>query len=277
MRKLKPEEIECRVATVSKKGCSLLLYKDARCDMKLLDEEYGTMGWQRHHREIDGNLYCEISVWDKGKECWVSKEDVGTESYTEKEKGQASDSFKRAGFNWGVGRELYTAPFIWINAKDVNIEENKNNGKLTTYDHFTLKDIKYDGDVISELEIVNDKMKRVVYTYGKLTANENEPKPKNKKSTTKTSYKPVLMPTETDKHSNATSAQIEQIKTICKEQGVSIDFIVNTYKKKSIEELSRIQAYSIVSSWEKFKEKYDKEAEDTKKKIEELEEEIGFV
>lgn len=120
-RYLKADEIECRVATVKQPngtgeggGCSLLLYKDARVDMRLLDERFGSMGWQRHHRSIDGRLYCTIAVRDENGE-WIEKEDVGTESYTEKEKGQASDSFKRAGFCWGIGRELYTAPFIWIN------------------------------------------------------------------------------------------------------------------------------------------------------------------
>lgn len=121
-RALKADEIECRVATVKQPngsgaggGCSLLLYKDARVDMRLLDERYGAMGWQRHHRSIDGRLYCTIAVRDSATGEWIEKEDVGTESYTEKEKGQASDSFKRAGFCWGIGRELYTAPFIWIN------------------------------------------------------------------------------------------------------------------------------------------------------------------
>lgn len=162
MRKLRADEIDCRVATVSEKGCSLLLYKDARVDMNMLDEEYGPMNWQRKHEIIGDNLYCILEIWDKEKGCWIAKEDVGTESYTEKEKGQASDSFKRAGFNWGIGRELYTAPFIWINKNDCKLVEK--NGKMTTYDHFTLRDIQYDGDRISALEIVNDSLKRTVYT-----------------------------------------------------------------------------------------------------------------
>ena len=110
IRLLRADEIDARVATVTPKGCSLLLYKDARCDMRLLDETFGSMNWQRSHEVIDGNLYCNVSVWDEEKKIWVKKQDVGTESYTEKEKGQASDSFKRACFNFGIGRELYTAP-----------------------------------------------------------------------------------------------------------------------------------------------------------------------
>lgn len=111
-RALTADDIECRVSTVSDKGCSLLLYKDARCDMKILDETVGPENWKRSHELINGNLFCNVSLWDEGKKEWVTKQDVGTESYTEKEKGQASDAFKRACFNWGIGRELYTAPFI---------------------------------------------------------------------------------------------------------------------------------------------------------------------
>lgn len=167
MRKLKADEIECRVATITEKGCSLLLYKNARVDMTFLDEEFGVKGWQRHHKLIDGDLYCSISVWDEDKNCWVEREDVGTESYTEKEKGRASDSFKRAGFNWGIGRELYTAPFIWVNAADVTIKQGKN-GKLTTYDRFIVREIGYTDDKISRLEIVNRTTKKTVYTLGML-------------------------------------------------------------------------------------------------------------
>ena len=168
-RKLKASEIEARVATVSEKGCSLLLYKDARVDQNLLDETVGPENWERKHEVIGGNLYCTVSIFDEAKDCWVSKQDVGTESYTEKEKGQASDSFKRACFNWGIGRELYTAPFIWIDAKkgNVNIEDGRN-GKPTTYDSFTVKSIGYDKDGnINSLQIYNNKLKKVVYTLGK--------------------------------------------------------------------------------------------------------------
>lgn len=104
-------------------GCSLLLYKDARVDMRMLDEVYGPNNWQRSHELINGNLFCTISVWDADKGVWVNKQDVGTESNTEKEKGQASDAFKRAAFNWGIGRELYTAPFIWITLDSSEVYE----------------------------------------------------------------------------------------------------------------------------------------------------------
>lgn len=119
-RKLKANEIDCRVGNVSKNGngYSLLLYKDARVDMSILDETFGWDGWQREHEFKDGKLYCKVKIWSDRLNQWIVKEDVGTESYTEKEKGQASDSFKRACVNIGIGRELYTAPFIWIQGGD---------------------------------------------------------------------------------------------------------------------------------------------------------------
>lgn len=164
-RRLRADEIDARISTISEKGCSLLLYKDARVDQNILDETVGAENWQRNHQIIGNNLYCTVSIWDSEKGMWVSKQDVGTESYTEKEKGQASDSFKRACFNWGIGRELYTAPFIWISAGGVKVEDK--NGKKTTYDTFTVKDIGYNnaGEII-RLKIQNDKQKKVVYTYG---------------------------------------------------------------------------------------------------------------
>ena len=107
IRLLKAEEIECRIATINETGLSLLLYKDARVDQRVLDDAFGVFGWKRSHQSIDGNLYCTVSILNRETGEWISKQDVGTMSYSEKEKGQASDSFKRACFNIGVGRELY--------------------------------------------------------------------------------------------------------------------------------------------------------------------------
>ena len=121
IRLLKADEIECRIGNISEKGVSILLYKDARVDQKILDEVFGPFGWKRSHASIDGNLYCTVSVRDPETGEWISKQDVGTTGFTEKEKSQASDSFKRACFNWGIGRELYSAPFIWLSANKVNL------------------------------------------------------------------------------------------------------------------------------------------------------------
>ena len=163
-RLLKADEIECRVSTAKDNGVSLLLYKDARVDQNILDETVGNMNWQRKHEVINGNLFCSVGIFceriDDPSE-WIWKQDVGVESYTEKEKGQASDAFKRACFNWGIGRELYTAPFIWISKGDVNLKEN--NGKYTTYDRFEVKEIGYTDRKITKLVIYNRNFKRVVY------------------------------------------------------------------------------------------------------------------
>lgn len=102
IRTLNASEVDARVAQVTKKGCSILLFKDARVDMNILDEVFGVKGWKRSHQLIGDRLYCTVEIWDDMKEQWISKQDVGTESYTEKEKGQASDSFKRACFNLGM-------------------------------------------------------------------------------------------------------------------------------------------------------------------------------
>ena len=163
IRLLRAEEIECRVGTISAKGLSLLLFKDARVDQKLLDETFTPMGWRRSHQEIGGKLYCTVSVWDKEKEQWIDKQDVGTMGNSEKEKSQASDSFKRACFNWGIGRELYTAPFIWIPADRVRITANGE--RFSTSERFQVASISYSGErEISALSIEDSKGKKV-YDY----------------------------------------------------------------------------------------------------------------
>lgn len=164
IRTLKAEEIECRIGTISENGCSLLLYKDARVDMRILDEAYGPMNWKRQHEVVNGNLYCTVSVWDDDKKEWVSKQDVGTESNTEAVKGETSDSFKRACFNWGIGRELYTAPFIWVKPNQGEFYMGSR-GKHQTNTKFRVKEIGYKGAEINKLVIVDDKG-RVRYTLG---------------------------------------------------------------------------------------------------------------
>lgn len=146
-RTLKADEIECRIAQIKQNGLTLLLYKDARCDMNILDETVGVYNWQRTHTRDNAN--CIVSIWDDKKKQWISKEDTGTESFTEKEKGLASDSFKRACFNLGIGRELYTAPFIWVTSEKCEIKPSgrkDKNGKdiLTSYDKFEVEKIVYD-------------------------------------------------------------------------------------------------------------------------------------
>lgn len=171
-RTLRANEIECRINQINEKGLSLLLFLDARVDMDLLDETVGPMNWMRMHSRENAN--CTVSIRDKNGE-WVSKEDTGTESNTEAAKGLASDSFKRACVNWGIGRELYTAPFIWIPAKNCTIKEGRN-GKPACYDKFRVTAIDYsEAREIVSLEIINVNTGNVVYTYG-TAARHKEPK-----------------------------------------------------------------------------------------------------
>lgn len=164
-RKLKAEEIDCRVSQIASNYCTLLLYKDARVDQNILDETVGAMNWQK--RYLRDNANCIVGIWDNDKKQWVEKEDTGTESFTEQEKGLASDSFKRACFNWGIGRELYTAPSIFIfprkdMVKQKEDEEPKEffqnaNGKYTTKTRFYVDYIDYEGNNIADLVIRDHK------------------------------------------------------------------------------------------------------------------------
>lgn len=164
-RKLKADEIECRIGQAKDTGLTLLLYKDARCDMNILDESVGALDWKREHSRDNRN--CIVSIWDADKGQWVSKEDTGTESNTEAEKGLASDSFKRACVNWGIGRELYTAPFIWVKAEDCNLKVTKDkfgNSKGRCYDKFVVEKITYDeSGNIDGLSIINSNTKKRVF------------------------------------------------------------------------------------------------------------------
>lgn len=165
-RDLRADEIECRVQSVKENGLVLLLYKDARVDMNILDETVGSANWQREHYECKGNLFCRVGIrcdQVKYREAngdtgiapdWVFKSDCGTESNTEAQKGEASDSFKRACFNWGIGRELYTAPFTWIPADKCNIKDGKN-GSKQCFDKFVVEKIIIQDKQIVALAIYN--------------------------------------------------------------------------------------------------------------------------
>ena len=156
IRTLRADEIECRVQQVKEKGCVLLLYKDARCDMRILDEVFGIDGWEREHQVVNGNLYCTVRVWSEKRNQWISKQDVGTESNTEKQKGEASDSFKRACFNIGIGRELYSAPFTWITLNKEEVSEKNGKHALNYKVKFSVKEIEYDEHrEISKLVIID--------------------------------------------------------------------------------------------------------------------------
>ena len=203
-RLLRADEIECRVGTIYEHGLSLLLYKDARVDQKILDETYGAMGWKRSHQMIDGNLYCTVEIWDEEKKQWIAKQDVGTQSYSEKEKGQASDSFKRACVNWGIGRELYTAPFIWIPSTKADI--GRKNDRFVTNERFYVQQIEYNSEKeISLLKIMNGS-KQVIYDW--------------KEKTKVTENSPVPM---------ASEQQMKQLKKELQRTGVSMEAVLGRY------------------------------------------------
>ena len=217
IRLLRADEIECRVGMISEKGLSLLLYKDARVDMKILDEVYGPFNWQRKHEMIGGNLYCTVSIWDKEKQQWISKMDVGTKSNTEQEKGEASDSFKRACFSHGIGRELYTAPFIWIGAEKVSIK--RKNDRYTTYDKFKISSISYNENrEITGISIINQDG-RVVYSLIDRSLGQQGLPELQKEHTD-----PI------DEHAEAINKELERT-------GVALDTVLQRYGVKSVQEM----------------------------------------
>lgn len=236
-RKLKAEEIECRVAQISKTGSlMLLLYKDARVDQRILDETFGVFGWQRHHEIIGGNLYCTVSVKNPDTGEWIEKQDVGTKSNTEEEKGQASDSFKRACFNLGIGRELYTSPTIWVRAEDYKAVTKGNN--TTTYDRFVVKSIGYDdAGNINQLVIYNSNLNKQVFKMG-----ETKEEPSEEQE-----VDPVYLPTE-DKV--ITTAQWNKLASEMNRTGATESYMCQIFNVKTINEMSQAQ---VITALNKFK------------------------
>lgn len=215
---LTKEDIECRIQSVNDKGAVLLLYKTARADMRILDEVFGAMSWQRHHEVVNGNLFCTISIYDSDKGQWVSKQDCGVPSNTQGEKGEASDAFKRAGFSWGIGRELYDSPFIWIS------------GKVGKYDRFHVTDIQYDREKreFTRLVIFDDKGKER-YRLGTKT---DRPKPKEQAEKERR-QKGIAAITELVKKHNAAESFADFLKQTTKKDdlnALTIDELQSVYK-----------------------------------------------
>lgn len=232
IRLLKANEIECRISTISARGLSLLLYKDARVDQRILDETFGAFGWKRSHQCIDGNLYCTVEILNQESGEWVSKQDVGTTGYTEKEKSQASDSFKRACFNWGIGRELYSAPFIWIPAGKAAIQLKDN--KYCCYDHFEVTSIEYNKDrEISALVIANEKGK-VVY---ELKAVQNIHGRKNSDG----------------KENTLSKDQMDSLQSELERTGITMETVQSRYRIQEPEAMSREIYNRVMSALKKTK------------------------
>lgn len=168
-RDLRADEIEVKVKQVKDNGLMCLLYKTARTDMDLLDETVGAENWENDYREIKGNLYAGIGIRQKdGTMVW--KWDCGVESREDGEgnekKGEASDAFKRAGFRWGIGRSLYSSPFIWIAAEKANIRGGK------CFDKFSVEKIKIENGKITGLAIRNDTLKTRAFVWAEQKSGE---------------------------------------------------------------------------------------------------------
>lgn len=218
-RLLRADEIECRVAMIKNNGLSLLLYKDARCDMNILDETVGMYNWKKEYSRDNKN--CIVSIWDELKGQWISKEDTGTESNTEAEKGLASDSFKRACFNFGIGRELYTAPFIWIPNTACKITGD--NGRYKCFDRFEVKEIAYDSkERISKLAIYNATSKEICFTFA--TSSEVE---------------------------KVTEVQAKALEKLILNKEYTVEYVCNFYKVKELTELNQKQYRNVVEFLEK--------------------------
>ena len=245
IRLLHADEIECRVAMVTETGVSLLLYKDARVDQRILDETFTTFGWKRSHQVIDGNLYCTVEVWDTEKSQWIGKQDVGKESYTEKEKGQASDSFKRACVNWGIGRELYSAPFIWVPVEKVNIQKIKE--KYVTKDRFQVTDINYnDKREIIGLQIQNQRGE-IIYSY---YAGKRKEEAQSRSKQTKGNSTEV----RTKLAEKAMQNRIDELQRELDRTGVSWQTVLRRYGLSDIEQV-------LLAEWREKKDFYQREGQ----------------
>lgn len=254
IRLLRADEIECRIGTISEKGVSLLLYKDARADMKILDEVYGPLNWQRRHEMIGGNLYCIVSIWDDDKKQWISKMDVGTESYTEKEKGQASDSFKRACVSLGIGRELYTAPFIWVAAPKVNVQKKQDgrNEKFYTYDKFSIQSISYNENrEITGITVINQDGNVVYY----LAEKGNAQKPSGNAAAAKAEQKPSGNTAASKAGQKQEPDRTQEINRELARTGVALDAVLERYGVSSIQEMDNATYRKAMSSLKKTKAK----------------------
>ncbi len=256
IRLLRADEIECRVSTINEKGLSLFLFKDARVDQRILDETFTPFGWKRTHQCIDGNLYCTVEIWDEEKGQWIAKQDVGTTSYSEKEKGQASDSFKRACFNWGLGRELYTAPFIWVPATKVNIQ--RQGDRYTTNNKFFVHSIGYNHQrEISALVIINQNGQKVFelkqkpeQKQGQKTENQNRKTEKNSQrseeqnrtkedknwKTEGKKQKPEEHPKTQEKP--ASDKQFMLLEKELKRTGISMEAVLSRYHLTDVEQMT---------------------------------------
>ena len=252
-RKLTANDVEARVQSCDENGFVLLLYKNARCDMNILDETVGAENWQREHYECKGNLFCRVGIraghdvemntnsLNFTNATWVWKADCGTESNTEKEKGESSDSFKRACFNWGIGRELYTAPKTKIKG---HTKLTKRNGKdVYVPEYYTYDVVRMDvsDDMprrITALTIVGKSMEGgyhedVIFDWTDKSTNRNQSQPK----------------AEVNAESKATPKQVEILKKAY--TGKNLEKLLLANSIAAIEEISLAKASELIGKLKK--------------------------
>lgn len=241
-RTLRADEIDLRAQSITAKGLILLCYQDARAAMNLLDETVGCLNWQNDYVIIDDVLYCKISIYDDAKNQWITKIDAGTESNTEAEKGRASDAFKRAAVRFGIGRELYTSPFIWIPSDKCNIKTGKN-GKLVCYDDFVVSEIEYDERRrIIYMQIKNLSTGAVVFEHGTKSVNQKT---------------------------------LSELRDKLSANHISWDWVARMHKVKNLEQLTQKQAAACISNFDKLFERWNAQRTDAKKQIEAIREANG--
>lgn len=238
-RALRPDEIECRVQQCTAKGIMLLLYKDARCDMAVLDETVGAFGWQRRHSVINNKEFCTVSIKNTATGEWIDKQDCGTESNTEKAKGETSDALKRACFSWGIGRELYTKILIFIKVPVV-----KDGSKFVMedkYAKFTVSAIETDNKAKKILHLeISDKFNKKVFEWD----NKNPPK-----------YEDI----QKDLEQEISADKIKQLFTVATKKGLdktTVDkTILKKFKKNSVKLLTETEYAETLENIKKLEDK----------------------
>lgn len=231
IRSLRADEIEVRVAQVFDGKVRLLLYKDSRCDKRILDETYTPLGWQDKYETINDVLYCTVSVWDEEKKQWVSKQDCGTESNTEAKKGEASDAFKRACFNWGIGRELYTKIPIFVNVPTkVVLKGGKNTYQLAKTVGFYVSEVKTDPltEKITKITLC-DNYDRMVFNWEAKAEGAEKQATKNFQKDMD-SAEPII-----------TKTTLEKLNTLIAEMNKSPEQVARAYKAKALSEITEKQ------------------------------------
>jgi hypothetical protein len=272
-RPLEISDVDFRVQSINNGGyATILAYKDARVDMNRLDEVLSPLGWQRDYKLIDGKLFCGVGIWFSSINQWVWKWDVGTESNTEKEKGQASDAFKRACFNLGIGRELYSYPVISIKLKTDEWEKKKGfDGKekaVATWD-LRVKDWRWYSEFTDgalTFLAAKDQNGEVRFKWGTMKPKDVEPS-----YTAASGGEPIVQETEVKEEGNVEgllkkAAEAPVVKEVDAEREVAIIEYEAMFGKKPH---GRMSTEKII---QETKEEVDRRfAEETEEEVEEVE------